>query len=62
MANTSQKVIAGSVVVAGIVGLIAALDLALKIPFGRQVMLDVTFLIGTGIVVYLGIDAYRDME
>jgi len=62
MANTSQKVIAGSMVVAGLVAIIAVLDLALQIPFGRQVVLDVTFIIGAGLVLYMGVDAYRDMQ
>jgi hypothetical protein len=62
MANTSQKVIAGSIVVAAAVALVALVDLGLKVPFGRQVVMDVLFLIGAALTIYMGIDAYREME
>mgnify|MGYP007059510609 CR=1 FL=1 len=62
MANTSQKVIAASMVVSGLVALVALLDLALQIPFGRQIVMDVMFLVGAGLVIYMGVDAYRDIQ
>jgi len=62
MTNTSQKVIAASIVVAGLVGLVSLLDLALGIPFGRLLVMDVMFLLGSGLVVYMGLDAFREMK
>ncbi len=47
---------------AGLVALVALLDLALALPFGRQMMWDVMFLISAAAVIYMAYDAYQDLK
>lgn len=50
-------------VVAGLVGLIFVLDLAVSVPFDRaSVMMDVGALIAAGLLGYLSWDAMRDVR
>lgn len=50
-----------SMVIAGLLTLIFALDLALGIPFGRaNIILDVLFALGAGLVLWQGIETYRE--
>jgi hypothetical protein len=49
-------------VVGGLVALIFALDLALGLPFGRQIIMDVGFLLAGGILAYLGWNAMREVK
>ncbi len=60
MTNASQKLIAASIIVAALVGLVSLLDLIIKVPFGRQIVMDILFLIGAALVIYMGIDTYRE--
>ena len=63
MASASKNMIIGSWVVAGLVALIAILDLALAIPFNREsVVMDVLFLLGAGVIFYMGWDAFQDLR
>ena len=62
MTNASQKLIAASIIVAALVGLVSLLDLIIGVPFGRQTVMDVLFLIGAALVVYMGIDTYRETQ
>jgi hypothetical protein len=48
-------------IVAGLVALAAVADLALAVPFNRQVVMDVMFILGAALVGYLAFDAYRDI-
>jgi hypothetical protein len=57
----SKNLIFGSAAVAGIVVLLAITDLALKFPFGGySATTDILFLVGAGIVLYLGWDSFRE--
>ena len=47
---------------AGGVALITTLDLALGIPFGRAMMLDIMFLVSAAMVLYLGWESYRELN
>ena len=63
MASASKNMIIGSWVVAGLVALVAILDLALAIPFNREmVIMDVLFLIGAAVIFYMGWDAFQDLR
>ncbi len=66
MSDTSRKMILGSIVAAGLVGLAAILDLVTGMPFGfgsgKTLVMDILFLISAGIVVYLGLDALKDLR
>jgi len=48
-------------IVAVLVALAAVADLALAVPFNRQVVMDVMFILGAALVGYLAFDAYRDI-
>ena len=63
MSNTSKYVIFGSMAAAGIVAIAAILDFVTDIkPFAGEKLMDTVFLIGAGIVIYLGWDAYQDLK
>jgi hypothetical protein len=62
MTNVSKKVILASMGAAGLVALLTITDLALEFPFGRQVGLDIMFLLSAGMVIYLAYDSYREMS
>lgn len=56
-----KKMIFASVGAASLVALLSILDLSLKVPFaGYSLTLDITFLISSAIIGYLGWEAYRD--
>jgi hypothetical protein len=57
----SKNLIFGSAAVAGLVALLAIMDLALRFPFGGySATTDILFLVGAGIVLYLGWDTFRE--
>ena len=56
-----KRMIFASWIIAGIVLAVAAADLAIGFPFGRQVVMDVMFLLGAALVGYLAFDAYKDL-
>jgi hypothetical protein len=62
MSGASKKVIVGSTVVAGLVALVSILDLALGLPFGRQMTWDILFLLSAAAVIYMAYDAYQDLK
>lgn len=62
MASASKNMIIGSWVVAGIVAVVAVVDLALGIPFNRLLIMDILFLIGAGVIFYMGWDAFQDLR
>ncbi|QDT38684.1 hypothetical protein [Stratiformator vulcanicus] len=48
--------------VAGFVALLSLLDLVLGIPFSGQMLMDILFLVGAGILGYLAFDAWQDVN
>lgn len=57
----TKKLIFGSVGVAGVVALLAILDLSLKVPFGGYSMtMDILYLVAAAIVLYMGWETYRE--
>jgi len=62
-AETSKRMIIGSVVAAGIVALLSILDLIIGIPFaGFSMLMDIMFIVAAALVGYLGWDAYQDLR
>jgi hypothetical protein len=48
---------------AGLIVLIAVLDLALKVPFGRpSPTFDIMFLLGGGFVIWQGLETMRELK
>jgi hypothetical protein len=56
-----QRLIIISMIAAGLVAAAALVDIVLGIPFSQKIVMDVMFLIGAAIVIYMGYDAYRDL-
>jgi hypothetical protein len=52
----------GSMTVAGLVSLLTILDMAMGIPFGGQMVLDIMFLISAAIIGYMCFDTYKEMS
>ena len=63
MSKTSRWwMLVGSAAAAGIAALAAILDLALGFPFNHWIVMDVAFLLGAGLTLYLAWDAYQDLR
>lgn len=59
----TKNLIFASMGVAGLVALISILDMATGNPFGRySITMDVLYLLGAGIVLYMGYETYRDLK
>ncbi|MFN0056351.1 MAG: hypothetical protein ACKV0T_29750 [Planctomycetales bacterium] len=56
----TKNMIFGSMAAAGIVALLAILDLVLKVPFAGRMVTDILFLVAAGMVLYMGWDTYRE--
>ena len=48
--------------IAAFVALVYALDLAIGVPFGRNVVQDAMFLIAAGMVLWQGFEIYRQVS
>ena len=59
--NLNKQLIFASFGAAGFVALLCVLDLAVGIPYGRSMTLDILFRISSAIVAYLAWDAYKDI-
>lgn len=62
MSPTSKSLLIGSMVVAGLVAVLAAIDMVLGFPFAKRVVMDIMLLLGAGLVLYLGIDSYLELK
>ena len=62
MANMTKNVIIGSMGIAGVVALLAIVDLFFGFPFQSQMVMDIMFLAGAAMVGYMGWDSYRDLR
>jgi hypothetical protein len=59
--NVTKNMIFASFGVAGLVAAACLLDMATGIPFARQMVFDILFLLAAAVVGYLAWDAYNDM-
>jgi hypothetical protein len=65
MSDAPKKMVIGSMVVAGLVALMAVSDLVLGFPFTgseHSRLMDILFIVAAAIVGYLSWDAYRDLR
>ena len=65
MSDAPKKMVIGSMVVAGLVSLMAVSDLVLGFPFTgseHSRLMDILFIVAAAIVGYLSWDAYRDLR
>ena len=59
--NLPKNMIFASFGAAGLVSLLAIMDIATKFPFAGSTVMDILFLLSAAIVGYLAWDAYKDM-
>ena len=57
----SKNVLLGSMVVAGLVALAAITDIAIQIPFAGQMVMDIMFILGAAMVIYMGYESYKEL-
>ncbi len=62
MAGKARNIVVGSMGIAGLMALLAVLDIALSIPFGAQMTLDILFLLAAGLIVFMGVDCLKDIK
>jgi hypothetical protein len=64
MSDAPKKMVVGSMVVAGVVALLALSDLLTGVPFSGEhtKLMDILFLVAALIVGYLSWDAFRDLR
>ncbi len=56
-----KKLIYGAMGAAGLVALLALLDLSLKVPFGGySTVMDILYLVAAAIVLFMGWETYRE--
>jgi hypothetical protein len=60
--NLSQRLVFASFGAAGLVAAVCLLDIVTGIPFSRQMVFDILFLLSAGVVGYLAWDAYKDLR
>ena len=60
MSSGMKKMVIASMAVAGLVGLLAIVDMILGLPFANQVTMDVMFILGAGLVGYMGYDTLSE--
>ncbi len=46
--------------VAGLMGLLAIVDIVMGIPFGEQMAFDIMFILAAGLIAYMGVDCLKD--
>lgn len=57
----TKKMIFGAMGAAGLVALLAVLDLSLSFPYGGySLAMDIMFLVAAAIVLFMGWDTYRE--
>lgn len=59
--ETEKILCFASMIVAGLVALLFALDLALGI-FGRFIVLDILFILGAAFVIWQGVETYKELR
>lgn len=62
MTNSSKYMIIGSMAAAGLVAVAALIDMFAGVPFAKQVVMDIMFLLGAGVVIYMGWDAMQESK
>lgn len=62
MSNSSKYMVFGSMGAAGLVALAALADIVVKVPFRGRIVMDIMFLLGAGLVIFMGWDVYRESK
>lgn len=62
MTSGSRNMLFGSMAVAGLVAVMTILDMAMGMPFGGQMVLDIMFLLSAALIGYMCFDTYKEMS
>ena len=62
MSDALKKMLFASMGVSGLVALLAIVDLAVGFPFAQSVVMDITFVLTAGVVIYMAYDALQDTK
>lgn len=65
MQDMPKRVVIGSMAVAGVVALAAVADLVVGVPFSgssHTKLMDILFILCSGIVIYLGWSVFRELS
>lgn len=62
MSIVSKLMIFGSMGVSALVAALSLMDIFAGTPFGGQTVMDIMFLLGAGIVIFMSWDAYQDVK
>ena len=62
MSGLSKNLVITALVLSGIVAVGSILDLAMGIPYDRNIVLDVMFLLGAGLIGYMGYETMKDYQ
>ncbi|GAB4144441.1 MAG: hypothetical protein Tsb009_16090 [Planctomycetaceae bacterium] len=62
MSNTSKYMIFGSMGASALVAAASIMDIITKKPFAGRIVMDIMFLVGAAIVIYMGWDAYQESK
>lgn len=60
MSPLAQNVVYASLIIAGLIGVAAILDMIVGVPFGGQTVFDIMFILGAALTGFLGFDCIRD--
>jgi hypothetical protein len=60
MTDRMKKLVYTAMGVAGLVAFLAIVDIILKVPFSGHMVLDITFIVGAGLVGYMAWDTLKD--
>ncbi len=60
MSKQMKKMLIGSMAAAGLVAVTAVVDLILGIPYSRNMVFDILFLIAAAIVIYMGYETIKE--
>ena len=63
MTSGIRSLLTASAIASGLVGLISILDMAIGVPFSRfSMMMDVMFLISSGLVLYMVRQCFQELR
>lgn len=60
MSPMTQNIVYASLVIAGLIGLAALVDIITGAPFGGQTVFDIMFILAAGLTGFLGFDCIRE--
>jgi hypothetical protein len=62
MASMQKRLIFAAMGASGLMALMAIADFAMKVPFGGRLVLDIPFLIASGLLLYMSWETYREIS